>query len=631
MSTAETAPSLDRYVPAADQALPAGDGGKHVVQSGDLKIAEHEDAAHEKRNWVRLTFDCNNHCVFCLDTLTHDGVMRDKEDVKKQILEGRKAGATRLILSGGEPTMHPNYIDFIKLGRLAGYRKIQTVTNGRKFQYTEFLNRCLDAGLSEITFSLHGPNAKIHDALVGVKGAFEQESAGLRNALNDGRPIVNVDIVINKGNVKHLPKMLELFYSWGVREFDLLQVIPFGNAFREGKDILFYDLEEMRPYLLEAFAWSKKPDIHIWLNRFPPPHLEGYEHLIQDPYKLNDEVKGRKEEFGRFLNDGIDLDCREPGRCKYCYLQRLCDTLYGIREMVADQAYEWVRVDTEWESKQDKVFGGDPASAKRAQAAKITLQPESLQQKVRGGLLPVISAGPKTHQPLPEFTSTEELVTASGAKRLWIKSPTVLKAIEGVSKYSSMSELELELHDYSGLDQVLGEGATLLGKKVVNAYAETVAQAEYLLSLPFDFEVTVLLSKATAPWLLALQAPSKRIVVKQPFYERLTESAANDIDLREFFGQFKHPVAVEGVPACVSGREPKKRPKTLDTAMMTPDGKLEIFRYAKKYIVEHYLTKALRCKSCVHNTTCDGMHVNYVRAHGYDLMQPVESETQAVA
>jgi hypothetical protein len=90
-------------------------------------------------------------------------------------------------------------------------------------------------------------------------------------------------------------------------------------------------------------------------------------------------------------------------------------------------------------------------------------------------------------------------------------------------------------------------------------------------------------------------------------------------------------LAVEGVPACVAGREPKQRPKTLDTAMMTPDGKLEIFRYAKKYIVEHYLTKALRCKGCVHNATCDGMHVNYVRAHGYDLMQPVEPPAQAVA
>ncbi|MCZ7680102.1 MAG: radical SAM protein [Sandaracinaceae bacterium] len=210
-------------------------------------------------------------------------------------------------------------MDFIRLGSLAGYRKIQTVTNGRLFAYQEFLDKCVEAGLSEITFSLHGPNARIHDALVGVKGAFEQESAGLRRALDDGRPIVNVDIVINRGNVKALPEMLELFYGWGVREFDLLQVVPFGRAFTEGRDTLFYDLEEAAPYIRQALEFSQRPDVHVWLNRFPPPHLEGFEHLIQDPYKLNDEVRGRKEEFARQLEHGEPLDCRDPHRCRYCY------------------------------------------------------------------------------------------------------------------------------------------------------------------------------------------------------------------------------------------------------------------------------------------------------------------------
>ncbi|MGH7293648.1 MAG: radical SAM protein, partial [Polyangiaceae bacterium] len=135
------------------------------------KVTSHEDAAHEKRNWVRLTFDCNDHCIFCLDSDAHNGEMRDREDVKRQILEGRRAGATRLILSGGEPTIHPEYVDFVHLGRQAGYTKIQTVTNGRMFSYGDFLRRCLEAGLGEITFSIHGPNAKVHDALVGTRGA----------------------------------------------------------------------------------------------------------------------------------------------------------------------------------------------------------------------------------------------------------------------------------------------------------------------------------------------------------------------------------------------------------------------------------------------------------------------------
>ena len=66
------------------------------------KVLSHEDAAHEKRNWVRLSYDCNNHCTFCLDSNAHDGTMRADRDIRVQIVEGRKKGASRLILSGGE-------------------------------------------------------------------------------------------------------------------------------------------------------------------------------------------------------------------------------------------------------------------------------------------------------------------------------------------------------------------------------------------------------------------------------------------------------------------------------------------------------------------------------------------------
>jgi hypothetical protein len=500
-------------------------------------------------------------------------------------------------------------VDFIKLGRLAGYRRIQTVTNGRLFSYPEFLSRCLDAGLGEITFSLHGPNARIHDALVGVRGAFEEEINGLKAALADGRPVVNIDIVINRGNVRQLPEMLRMFTAMGVREFDLLQVVPFGRAFTEGRDTLFYDLEEMRPYLLEAFAYSKQPDMHLWLNRFPPQHLEGYESLIQDPYKLNDEVRGRKEEYARLLDAGTALDCRDPQRCRYCYLERLCDTLDEVRSTVSEGTFRVVRLDTEWEAQQSPVFGGDPASARRARA-----------DGRRG--LPLFT-GPEA-RPVPTL---EELVTQSGASALWVCAPDLPRALASLTRFPSVPELELELQDYTGLAAALSPEGLLAGRHLVRAHATTVAQAEALLALEGSWEVVLDLTQETAPWLLALASVSPRLVLHQPSYERLTEAAARDVDLREFFARFPHPVPVEGVPACVTGRPPRPRPPTLDTAMMTPEGRLEIFRYTKRFILAHYRTLSLRCKECVHRQGCDGMHINYVRAHGYGLMQPVPAET----
>jgi MoaA/NifB/PqqE/SkfB family radical SAM enzyme len=579
------------------------------------KIVQHEDAAHEKRNWVRLTFDCNDHCVFCLDAHTHNGEMRSRDEVKEQILDGRRKGATRLILSGGEPTIHPNYVDFVRLGRLAGYGKIQTVTNGRLFSYGDFLKRCLDEGLSEITFSIHGPNAKVHDALVGTRGAFDEEIRGLRAALADGRPIVNIDIVVNRANVRHLPEMLRMFTEMGVGEFDLLQVVPFGRAFTDGRDTLFYDLDEARPFIQEALAYSKRPDVHIWMNRFPPQHLESYEHLIQDPYKLNDEVRGRKEEFARLFEQGEWLDCREPARCKYCYLERLCDTIEGTLSGAAEKTFEVVRIDTEWEDAQPVVFGGDPASAKRAQ-----------EKDEHKRSLPLLNGtGPKT-QALPQETA-EAIVGSSRATTLCIASANVAKAASVLERFPMLRRIELELRSYDGLREALQKGGALEGRDLVRARAQTIAQAEALLKVPGSFEVAVDLTKDTAPWVLAVLAldsrAAERLALRQPNHERLTEAAEEDIDLRAFFAQLTADIPVENVPECILGRAPRAERPTLDTAMMGARGGFEIFRFTRRYILEHYRTKSLRCKECSKNEGCTGMHINQVRARGYAQMQPV--------
>lgn len=591
------------------------------------RIAEHEEAAHDQRNWVRLTYRCNDRCVFCLDAHTHDGTDREREAIKAQILDGRAKGATRLILSGGEPTIHPDYVAFIKLGRAAGYPKIQTVTNGRMFAYPEFLQRCLDAGLSEITFSIHGSTPKIHDALVGTKGAFEQEVQGLRNALADGRPIVNIDVCVSRGNVKDLPRIMERFTAMGVREYDLLHVIPFGRAYTEGKETLFYDLEAMRPYLLEAFAWSRQPDMHVWLNRFPPQHLEGFEDLIQDPYKLGDEVRGRKEEYALLLDEGVPLDCRAPDRCRHCYLEPLCDTLEDVRGVLAGREFARVRVDTSAEA--PVVYGGDPASKKRSEsrnqveaeaAASAVVEPGAERGAGQGRRLPLWSPARPKYSPLPE------LVELAGGAVLWIVAPDLQAAEQAAAKLPAATAIELELGDYEGLGAALDEDGRLWGKPLVACRVREVEAAKALLGLPRGFEVQLELRRANEAWLRSLETAPARLALVQPTHERLTASAEEDVDLSSFFAGFRLEVPVEGVPACVLGRVPRAPAVTLDAAMLDDDGKLEIFRYAKRYVLDRFFTKSLRCKECRFEGDCRGLHINYVRAHGYGVMQPVTDD-----
>jgi len=154
------------------------------------------------------------------------------------------------------------------------------------FSYPHFLERAVDAGLREVTFSIHGPDATTHDHLVGVPGAFQQTVEGLRQALRSERLVTNVDIVLNARNIDMLPEMLEKFSAWGVREFDLLHIIPFGAAWLPENRELFYRPEDHLGVLRDAFRFARKQGLRLWLNRFPPQAVEGFEYLIQDPHKL---------------------------------------------------------------------------------------------------------------------------------------------------------------------------------------------------------------------------------------------------------------------------------------------------------------------------------------------------------
>lgn len=284
-------------------------------------------AAPEGRQWVRLTRVCNQRCLFCLDRDAQDGGFLTVEAVRRNLAAGRRLGHSRVVLSGGEPTLHPEYIGIIALARKLGYTHVQTITNGRRFCYGNFLASAMEAGLREITFSMHGHTPELHDRLVHVKGAFVQALTGLRQALRTPGLIVSVDVVINRLNLPVLRELLEFYIGLGVGEFDLLALVPFGDAWRHREE-LFCDLSEPEHLrnLRRALELSRRPELHIWTNRLRPDVLEGFERLIQPPEKILDELRGRKMGFTRLLRKGRMMGCRGPS-CGLCFMKNFCADL----------------------------------------------------------------------------------------------------------------------------------------------------------------------------------------------------------------------------------------------------------------------------------------------------------------
>lgn len=310
-------------------------------------MLEREKIANRKKHWVRAVTACSSRCIFCLDMDTPRNVFLPEDDVRAELKRGRdELDADKVIISGGEATLHPAFPDFIRYAKSIGYDRVQTVTNGWNFADRDFYRRCMAAGLGEITFSLHGHTPELHDRLTQHPGSFKRLIKGLVRARRDpSGPIVNIDVVINKQNVGVLDKIIELGSSLGVFEYDLLHVIPQSQAFRM-REHLFYDVRDHMDVLHKVFRLNRHPRFVIWTNRFPVSYLEGLEDLIQDPHKMLDEVNGRRFHVRQYLDTGKPLDCRQPERCQHCFIEPFCTTMDRTVERQNAEGYEvWVSDD----------------------------------------------------------------------------------------------------------------------------------------------------------------------------------------------------------------------------------------------------------------------------------------------
>ena len=165
---------------------------------------------------------CNNNCLMCSNPdkpwPSFNGRPEQGYDYKTLIkrIERFKAKILKsdaIVLTGGEPTLHPRFIDILKFLR-QNYpdKEIRILTNGRRFVYPDFAQEILQTDNLNVAVSLYGPTAAIHDAITQTEKSFEQTLKGLENLLlykRDGQ-IFEIRTVISRLSYKHLKEILEL-------------------------------------------------------------------------------------------------------------------------------------------------------------------------------------------------------------------------------------------------------------------------------------------------------------------------------------------------------------------------------------------------------------------------------------
>jgi MoaA/NifB/PqqE/SkfB family radical SAM enzyme len=532
-----------------------------------------EGVATRPRHWVSLGTACNNRCRFCLDGDRDRGLLFPESELRTEIERGRREiGAEKLILSGGEASIHPAFLDLVRYGKASGYAWVQTITNGLRFADATFLTDCLDAGLDEITFSVHGHTAQLHDELTGHPGAFRQLVRAIALAVRDARPVISVDILLCRRNIEVLDRVVELCIGLGVREFDLLNIIPQGRAFAHREELLYEPAEHLHG-IHRVLRLGRHPDYTLWTNRLPARYLEGFEDLIQDPHKLHDEVRGRAQEFRAFLDEGTPLPCRQPERCPHCFMEPFCAFLDSLIAEMREETAE--------------VFSIGAADLRNASLP---------------GSLPF---------------GCHELALTIGDE------------VETLAAIELPRDMRLRLTVAAGTDPSRFAALNNPLTAIVHSAADLVSWFDWLNSSgAARLEIT--LNRATAAWLLenrhAVGAILPQLVVNVPGQSNLRSAIeAGPDDPASLFRALALPVGVRGLPLCLApGAVVVPRLHSIEIDLFDPGtGRLALHPLTDAFIREGYRTRSLRCITCTLTQECAGLQINLVRALGLGRLVPI--------
>ncbi len=206
---------------------------------------------------------CNLKCMHCYQRagrpLPNELTLSEK---MRLILELDKAFVCGVALSGGEPTIHPDFLQVVhEIARRGMYAAV--ATNGMSFADESFVVKCKKAGLRLAEISLDSSRPEVHDRFRGLDGAWERTVKGIRNCVRHGI-FTAIATTITKLNIDDVENMLDLAESLGVRRVVFFNFIPVGR----GRDNIRLDLtpEEREELLRTLYRESTKRKIEIVLT-----------------------------------------------------------------------------------------------------------------------------------------------------------------------------------------------------------------------------------------------------------------------------------------------------------------------------------------------------------------------------
>ncbi len=269
---------------------------------------------------IRVQFACNQACRFCFVS-THLPAAEDAQILAA--IDAAAARDSRIVLSGGEPTLNPKLADYVAHARARSARTIEIQTNATRLSDRALGDALVAAGAGRFFVSLHGSIAATSDAVTGAPGTFAQTVAGIDALDARGDVDLELNFVMCRTNVADFAgvvrligarwKRASLSFSFVATSTD---VVPHDRAM-----IPMYS--EGVPGIANGLALAKELGVRV----------TGFDSMCGIPLCLLPEgaLTGEALPAPEDTGDGEEFVRAEA--CDGCALRQGC---YGMRRRYAD-------------------------------------------------------------------------------------------------------------------------------------------------------------------------------------------------------------------------------------------------------------------------------------------------------
>ncbi len=201
---------------------------------------------------LAITYHCNNQCGHCYNARSRQFPELTTNEWKEIISQLWEMGIPHIIFTGGEPTLRKDLPELIahaeSLGQITGIN-----TNGRNLKDPAYVQKLVNAGLDHVQITFESHNAKIHDQMQGIDGAWEDTIQGIKNVVASSLYLMTNTTMLNI-NRDTIPATIELLAEIGVPTIGLNSLIHAGKGSHNQNGLSHEDIDQLLEMAKEKTA-----------------------------------------------------------------------------------------------------------------------------------------------------------------------------------------------------------------------------------------------------------------------------------------------------------------------------------------------------------------------------------------